>query len=204
MRDDNEQGTTQLCTPTPLIAADLGPVLPMISIHDPSAPCTLNRIQFTTLDTSRRRLPTHCILTLPPSSSYCYLLYPLLPARLCFITLRPLSFSRWRLPLKGPAPVPKPQSSPLSILITGASRGLGLQFVQQYSQAHDKNIVFAGVRNPASATELNAFAALRSNVHIIPLDVDDEQSIRDSVKHVEKVIDRLDVLINNRGSQWRN
>ena len=58
--------------------------------------------------------------------------------------------------LKGPVPIVKPQSSPMHILITGASRGLGLQFVEQYSQAHDNNIVIAGVRNPSSATELKA------------------------------------------------
>lgn len=98
---------------------------------------------------------------------------------------------------KGPVPVPKAQSSPLHVLITGASRGIGLELVKQYSTAHQGNIVLAAVRNPPQASELKAFAGQHSNVHIIALDVDSEESIRASVKQVEKVVDRLDVLINN-------
>ena len=97
----------------------------------------------------------------------------------------------------GAVPVPQPQSSPLHVLVTGASRGIGLELVKQYSTAYEKNVVFAGVRNPSTATELKAFASQHSNVHIIALDVDSEDSIHDSVKVVEKVTDRLDILINN-------
>ena len=97
----------------------------------------------------------------------------------------------------GAVPVPKPQSSPLTVLVTGASRGLGLEFVTQYATAHAGNVVFAGARNPSSATALKALAAQHSNVHIVPLDVDSEDNIRASLAHVDKVTDRLDVLINN-------
>ena len=46
-----------------------------------------------------------------------------------------------------------------NILITGASRGIGREFVRQY--AADGWRVFACCRNPAAAEELNALAAAR-------------------------------------------
>jgi NAD(P)-dependent dehydrogenase (short-subunit alcohol dehydrogenase family) len=101
----------------------------------------------------------------------------------------------------GPVPVPSAQSSPLSILITGASRGIGYGLVQQYAQAHPKNIIFAGVRHPEGETSKNlrTFAQEHPNVHIIPLDVSNEHSISSSVSHVSKVVKHVDLIINNAG-----
>jgi NAD(P)-dependent dehydrogenase (short-subunit alcohol dehydrogenase family) len=101
----------------------------------------------------------------------------------------------------GPVPVPSPQSKSLNILITGASRGIGYGLVQQYAVAHPKNIIFAAVRNPQGETSKNvtAFAKQHPNVHIIPLDASNEKSITDSVAAVSKVVDHIDLLINNAG-----
>jgi NAD(P)-dependent dehydrogenase (short-subunit alcohol dehydrogenase family) len=97
----------------------------------------------------------------------------------------------------GPVPVPKPQTTPLTVVITGASRGLGYELVVQYATAHKDNVIIAGVRNP-SAEALKPFSA-HSNIHIVHLDVADESSIRASVKEVERFTDHVDVLINNAG-----
>lgn len=99
----------------------------------------------------------------------------------------------------GAVPVPKAQSSPLSVLITGASRGIGFELVRQYAAAHRDNIVFAGVRTPSKAVALKQLSEKNGNVHIITLDVDSEDSVKKSVAQVEAVTDHVDLLINNAG-----
>ena len=97
----------------------------------------------------------------------------------------------------GAVPVPKAQTSPLSVVITGAARGIGYELVVQYAQAHKDNIVFAGVRDTAGATlkPLSAYP----NVHVVHLDVTDEASVRASAKEVERFTPHVDLLINNAG-----
>lgn len=97
----------------------------------------------------------------------------------------------------GPVPIPPRQSSALTVLITGASRGLGLELVRQYATAHDGNVVLAGVRAPDTATELQSLVKAHPNVHIITMDVDSEQSIKASVPLVERHTSHIDVLVNN-------
>ena len=101
----------------------------------------------------------------------------------------------------GPVPVPTADRA-VAVLVTGASRGLGLEMVRQYAAARPDNVVFAAVRSPPTASTdasspLAQLAASQPNLHIVPLDVADEQSIRGSVQHVSRVTDRIDVLINN-------
>lgn len=62
-------------------------------------------------------------------------------------------------------------------LITGASRGLGLEFARQLLAASPENRVIAAARNPSSATELSALiAANPGRIESIKLDVSDEKS----------------------------
>jgi NAD(P)-dependent dehydrogenase (short-subunit alcohol dehydrogenase family) len=82
-----------------------------------------------------------------------------------------------------------------TILITGANRGLGLEFAQQY--AADGWKVIACCRNPAEATELNALVAKIAAVTIETLDVNDFGAID---KLAEKYAGQaVDVLLNNAG-----
>lgn len=102
----------------------------------------------------------------------------------------------------GPVPVPSPQTSALRVLVTGASRGIGFELVKQYAGAHKDNIVIAGVRDPngKSSQAVQALAKQTPNVHVVKIDVDDEQQIRDSAAEVSRWTDgTLDVLINNAG-----
>ena len=62
------------------------------------------------------------------------------------------------------------ESGKPTVLITGANRGLGLEFARQY--AADGWRVIATARNPARADELKALA-----VEVAPLDVADPASI---------------------------
>ncbi|KAI0808052.1 NAD(P)-binding protein [Fomes fomentarius] len=84
-----------------------------------------------------------------------------------------------------------------SYVVTGASRGLGFEFVRQLSQ--DKaNAVFAAVRNPQGASKLNELAKSSSNVHIVKADLSDVGSIKAAAAEVAKVTGgSLDYLINN-------
>ena len=81
------------------------------------------------------------------------------------------------------------------ILVTGANRGLGLEFTRQYAERGCK--IIATARKPESAAELNALAADNKNIVVEQLDVTDHARIEElGVKYQETPID---LLLNNAG-----
>jgi NAD(P)-dependent dehydrogenase (short-subunit alcohol dehydrogenase family) len=65
-----------------------------------------------------------------------------------------------------------------TILVTGASRGIGLATALAFARAGHK--VAAAMRNPAAAPELaRATAAERLAVSVFTVDVDDDASVLD-------------------------
>jgi NAD(P)-dependent dehydrogenase (short-subunit alcohol dehydrogenase family) len=54
-----------------------------------------------------------------------------------------------------------------SVLITGCSRGLGLELTRQL--APQTEIVIATARKPDEASELNSLALIHKNIKILPL-----------------------------------
>ncbi|KAK4699936.1 hypothetical protein P7C70_g6318, partial [Phenoliferia sp. Uapishka_3] len=88
-------------------------------------------------------------------------------------------------------------------LITGASRGLGLEFARQLLASSPNNVVIAAARNPSTATELQALVkANPGRIESVKLDVSDEQSVEAGVAEVAKSTlgkGGIDVLINNAG-----
>jgi NAD(P)-dependent dehydrogenase (short-subunit alcohol dehydrogenase family) len=82
-----------------------------------------------------------------------------------------------------------------TILITGANRGLGLEFCRQYAVAGHQ--VIAVCRQPAKATTLNELAKQHANMQIHALDVGDFSQITTLSQTLAEV--SIDVLINNAG-----
>ena len=82
-----------------------------------------------------------------------------------------------------------------AVLITGSNRGIGFEFVKQYSDLGW--LVIATTRNPDSAEELNAYAADHDNVVVERLDLLDHEGIDAlAAKYKDQPID---VLLNNAG-----
>ena len=80
------------------------------------------------------------------------------------------------------------------VLITGANRGLGLEFVKQY--ALDNYEVIACTRNINKKDDLHRLQASFENISIHTLDVENFLSIDQFAKTLTKPID---ILINNAG-----
>ena len=83
-----------------------------------------------------------------------------------------------------------------TVLVTGANRGLGLEFVRQYGA--DGWQVHATCRDPHGAKELSRLAqASDGRVQVIELDVTDTLGVRAAAKSFGKM--PIDVLVNNAG-----
>nr|CRX79064.1 hypothetical protein ls5930a1_00091 [Leucosporidium scottii] len=89
-----------------------------------------------------------------------------------------------------------------SYLVTGASRGLGLEYTRQLLSSPKINFV-ATARNPASATELQKIkASNEGRLMILEMDVTKDESVKAAVNTLETsgfLPKGLDVLINNAG-----
>lgn len=85
-------------------------------------------------------------------------------------------------------------------LVTGANRGLGLEFARQLLARGDR--VVATARHPGKATELNALAARHpGHLRVLPLDVAEPRSIDALAAELPLLDDalRLDLLVNCAG-----
>jgi NAD(P)-dependent dehydrogenase (short-subunit alcohol dehydrogenase family) len=87
-----------------------------------------------------------------------------------------------------------------SVLVTGASRGFGA--LAALSLARHGDHVFAGVRDPSSATPLvTAARAEGRSLDVVRLDVTDQETVDAAVGVALERAGRLDAVVNNAGIQ---
>ncbi|TWI05799.1 NAD(P)-dependent dehydrogenase (short-subunit alcohol dehydrogenase family) [Luteimonas cucumeris] len=88
-------------------------------------------------------------------------------------------------------------------LVTGANRGLGLEFVRQLLARGDR--VVATCRHPGKAAALNALTGEHpGRLHVLPLDVTDPKAHAELARELDLLDEdgaraRLDLLVNNAG-----
>ena len=88
-----------------------------------------------------------------------------------------------------------------NILITGASRGLGLEFTNQYLREGNK--VFACSRKPHKYESLQDLKKeYGDNLILVDLDVSSRESRNSSFGIVSRLTSHLDILINNAGIRF--
>ena len=82
-----------------------------------------------------------------------------------------------------------------TILVTGANRGLGNEFVEQY--LNEGNDVIATYRNENSSMDLIEMGDERSNLKLLQLDVSSNKSLNSFAKNLSD--SPIDIFINNAG-----
>lgn len=83
-------------------------------------------------------------------------------------------------------------------LVTGANRGLGLEWTRQLLRRGDE--VFAACRHPRTAPQLDDLSAeYDDRLRRVELDVTEPETIRTAVRKVEDDASALHLLINNAG-----
>lgn len=84
------------------------------------------------------------------------------------------------------------------IFVTGANRGLGLEFARQWSAAGAR--VFASCRSPEEADDLRSLAGEREDrVTIVRCEVADDGSVAAAADSVAGETDGLEIVVNNAG-----
>ena len=82
-----------------------------------------------------------------------------------------------------------------TVLITGANRGLGLEFCRQYAQSGWQ--VIACCRHPQESNALIKLATDNDTIRIVSLDVTDHQQINTLSAELKSTV--IDVLVSNAG-----
>lgn len=90
-----------------------------------------------------------------------------------------------------------------TVLVTGSSSGFGFLITETLlSQGHTVLATMRGLngKNSGNANKLRELAAGKSGkLHLLDLDVTDDHSVETAVAEALKIVDSIDVLVNNAG-----
>src|SRR5215831_8029930 len=84
-----------------------------------------------------------------------------------------------------------------SVLITGTSRGIGLETALAFGRAG--YTVHATMRNPSQSRLAQTAAQQDLPVHVTAMDVNSDESVRETIAAIEAKHGPVDVLVNNAG-----
>jgi NAD(P)-dependent dehydrogenase (short-subunit alcohol dehydrogenase family) len=85
-----------------------------------------------------------------------------------------------------------------NVLITGANRGIGLEFVVQFLEKGFN--VIATCRKPGDAKELKELLKQnKTRLFVLAMDVSDDSSIKKACTEITKKYEHLDYIVNNAG-----
>jgi NAD(P)-dependent dehydrogenase (short-subunit alcohol dehydrogenase family) len=88
---------------------------------------------------------------------------------------------------------------PVTALVAGASRGVGLAFVRCLAAESGVRRIWAGCRNPAEAEELAGLADGDERIRLLALDVTDEGRLSAAARTVAMEGEPVDMVINCAG-----
>lgn len=89
-----------------------------------------------------------------------------------------------------------PEVAQASVLVVGASRGIGLGFVQQLLDDPRVTRLYATYRNPATATELLALSQWQGNrLVLLRMDVTEETQIAAALEHIKADEGKLNLAL---------
>ena len=79
------------------------------------------------------------------------------------------------------------------VVITGTSRGIGLELVQKFAKAGHSVLALSRNEKPVQDLQLK-------NVHAFPFDVSEERDLRKAAEYVTEAWKNMDILIHNAGA----
>lgn len=91
-----------------------------------------------------------------------------------------------------------------TIWITGASSGIGEELTYQLAKRGNRLIISARRKEELERVKSNCDKAAQADIHIIPLDLSDLDSLGEAGEKALKIHDGVDVLINNGGISQRS
>jgi len=88
---------------------------------------------------------------------------------------------------------------PVTACVVGASRGIGLGFVQRLAQGGHARRIWAGCRNPRSADALRALAEEHEAIRPLRMDLGDESTLAAAAREIATEGAPLDLVLNCGG-----
>lgn len=91
-----------------------------------------------------------------------------------------------------------------TIWITGASSGIGEELTYQLAEKGNRLIISARRKEELQRVKNNCASSSQKDIHILPLDLSDIDTLDQASEQALKIYDGIDVLVNNGGISQRS